>query len=110
MIIAKHVLQYLNGTADQKMIFRKSEGPTKIIGLCDADWANSKALQDAALDSQIKGPLISWKSRKQQTIALSTCEAEYMSLAFITQEGKYLTSFLNEIFDKDLIRIIHCDN
>lgn len=35
-------------------------------------------------------PLILWKSRKQQTVALSTCEAEYISLANAAQESKFL--------------------
>ena len=36
------------------------------------------------------GPLVSWKSKKQQTVALSTCEAEYTALAETVQEGKFL--------------------
>jgi kynurenine formamidase len=34
--------------------------------------------------------LVSWKSRKQQTVALSTCEAEYIALAEAVREGKFL--------------------
>lgn len=32
------------------------------------------------------GPLISWKSKRRSTVALSTCEAEYMALATTVQE------------------------
>ena len=34
--------------------------------------------------------MISWKTRKQQTVALSTCEAEYIALANAVQEAKFL--------------------
>ena len=36
------------------------------------------------------GPLISWKTRKQETFALSTCKAEYVALANVVQEAKFL--------------------
>jgi len=55
------------------------------------------------------GPLISWKSRKQQTVALSTCEAEYISLANAVQEAKFsLRQFCNDmdrVVDGVLIRV-----
>ena len=41
--------------------------------------------------------LISWKSRKQPTVALSSFEAEYIALAAAVQEGLYLTQLLNDI-------------
>ncbi|CAB3996098.1 Retrovirus-related Pol poly from transposon TNT 1-94 [Paramuricea clavata] len=37
-----------------------------------------------------EGPLVSWRSRKQLTVALSTCEAEYMALTDAVQEAKFL--------------------
>ena len=36
------------------------------------------------------GPAISWKTRKQPTVALSTCESEYMALAETTQVALFL--------------------
>ena len=43
------------------------------------------------------GSLISWKSRKQSTVALSTCEAEYMSMCAVVQEAKLLMQLLNDM-------------
>ena len=37
------------------------------------------------------------KSKKKPTVALSTCEAEYMALAKATQEGLFLTQLLNKM-------------
>ena len=56
------------------------------------------------------GPLISWKSRKQQTVALSTCEAEYISLANAVQEAKFLKQLCQDmnIVIKDVV--INVDN
>ena len=47
------------------------------------------------------GPLVSWKAKKQPTVALSTCEAEYIALAATIQECLYLTKLLDGI-DKHL--------
>ena len=44
-----------------------------------------------------EGPPISWKSKKQSAVALSTCEAEYMSLSFAYQEVKYLTKLIKDL-------------
>src|SRR6218665_190108 len=43
------------------------------------------------------GSLISWKSRKQSTAALSSCEAEYMSTCAAVQEAKFLMQLLNDM-------------
>jgi hypothetical protein len=40
---------------------------------------------------------ISWKSRKQNTVALSTCEAEYMALADVVSEIISIRSLLTEL-------------
>ena len=91
----KHVLRFLKGTIYHKLIFRKSENSLSIDGWCDADWASShdrKSISGYCFYLFNKSPLISWKSRKQPTVALSTCEAEYMALVSAIQEG-------SDIFD-----------
>lgn len=44
-----------------------------------------------------QGGCISWNSKKQQTTALSTTEAEYMPLAVAGQEALWLLSLFQEL-------------
>ena len=114
MTMAKHVLRYIKGTLDERLIFKPIEGDLTLIGFCDADWANSedrRSITGYGFEMTKEGPVISWKSKKQQTVALSTCEAEYMSLAACTQEGKFLKSLINDMLGKSLDDLtLYCDN
>ena len=100
---AKHILRYLKGTVDRNLIFRKSkESLNQITGFCDADWGASQdrhSITGYGFRLSNDGLLVSWKSRKQPTVALSTCEAEYMSLAAAVQEAKFLFQLLESILD-----------
>ena len=94
LIAAKHVLRYLKGTIEQRLRFRKSESTLKLTGFCDSDWGGDvcdrRSISGYGFQLLDEGPLISWRSRKQPTVALSTCEAEYMALTDAVQEAKFL--------------------
>jgi hypothetical protein len=98
---AKHVLRYLKGTSDQGLTFRKSNQPLKLNGFCDSDWGASvidrRSITGYNFQLTSSGPVISWKSRKQQTVALSTCEAEYIALANAVQEAKFLRQLCKDM-------------
>ena len=98
--LLKQVLRYIKGTLDQKLYFKKSESSLKVFAYSDSDWASSEDRRSTtgyyfALNEA--GPAISWKSRKQPTVALSTCEAEYMALGETTQEAIYLKQILSDL-------------
>ena len=92
---AKHLVRYLKGTIDQELHFQKCEGSPQLEGYSDADWATDT--HDRIVSLTENGPVISWKSRKQPTVALSTCKAEYMALAASAQESMYLVQLLTGI-------------
>lgn len=87
----KRVLRYLQGTKDMKLTYAK-DGESIMKGFCDADWASDnidrKSCTGYVFISQ--GGAISWCSRRQQTVALSTAEAEYMAMSSAAQEALWL--------------------
>ena len=84
------------------------------MGYCDADWGSSedrRSITGYGFQLNKTGPLISWKSRKQPTVALSTCEAEYMSLSSAIQEAKFLLQLLKDFpIESSNPVSLFCDN
>ena len=61
----------------------------------DSDSSDRKSISGYAI--KYGGSLISWKSKKQTTTALSTTEAEYMALATVIKEVIWLITFFREL-------------
>ena len=59
------------------------------------------SISDYCTSLRETGPPISWKSRKQSSVAFSTCEAEYISLYTTCQEISYLVQLLKDVLDRD---------
>lgn len=78
---------------------KKSDVNLKLVAYSDADWAadhkDRRSTTGYCFSLSETGPVISWKSKKQSTVALSTCEAEYMALAATAQESLYPVQLLN---------------
>lgn len=100
-ITAKHVLRYLKGTMNQELCYKKGVEKLNLVAYSDADWAadqsDRRSITGYCFSLTKCGPVISWRSKKQPTVALSTCEAEYMALAATTQESLYLVQLLGEM-------------
>ncbi|KAJ3473640.1 hypothetical protein NLI96_g12898 [Meripilus lineatus] len=107
----KHVLRYLNGTRTLGITY--GNGTLDLIGYTDADWAQSTADRRSVSGYTflLSGGAISWSSKKQPTVALSTMEAEYLALAHATKEAIWLRSLLDNLhFPIDHATPINCDN
>lgn len=114
-ITSKHVLRYLKGTIKYELKFScNSNKQLSLSAFCDSNWGNSEDRKSTSgyIFNLMEGSApISWKTRRQPTVALSTCESEFMGLCEATQEGLYLIQFLNS-FNIDGISevLIYCDN
>ncbi|UYV78617.1 hypothetical protein LAZ67_16002180 [Cordylochernes scorpioides] len=93
----KHLLRYLKKTKDLKLVFSKTG--KKLAAFADADWGSDK--EDRKSYSGyifvLGGAAISWCSRKQKCVALSTAEAEYYAMCVAAKEALWFTSFMEEI-------------
>jgi len=94
-------MRYLRGTLEYELCYSKCDAGVALIGYSDADWASSvedrRSITGYCFSLTKAGPVISWKSRKQPTVALSSCEAEYIALAAAVQESLHLMQLLNDI-------------
>ena len=113
---AKHILHYLKGTINHSLIFKKFQKPLKLAGFCDIDWANlsdRKSVSGFCFRLAKANPMISWKSQKQNSVALTTCEAEFIAISLASQEALYLRVLLRTVTELESLKhatTIYSDN
>ena len=109
---AKRILRYLKGTSHYSIKYVKNEDT--FTAYTDSDWAGDEDDRRSCTGNVVilaNGP-ISWKSRKQTSVALSTMEAEYAGLAEISREVVYVKRLLTYMGFK-LVKgsiNVYCDN
>lgn len=83
---AQRILRYLSGTREAGLFFKKK--PPSLVGWCDADWGGDRRTRRSVSGFVAFhcGNPISWFSKKQNCVALSTMEAEYISAGAAAQE------------------------
>jgi hypothetical protein len=87
----------LKGTSNLCLIFRKS-GDINLQGYVDADWGGALDRKSfTGLIFKLGNNVISWESRKQATVSLSSTESEYVGLSQASKEALYLRSLLNSL-------------
>ena len=111
---AKRILRYIKGTIDYGITFDgNKETDVELKGYVDADWGsnpNGRKSQSGYLFT-LCGGVISWASKKQSVVALSSTEAEYVAASLASQEAVWLRALLEDIcFVQEEPTIIKEDN
>jgi hypothetical protein len=118
---AKHVLKFLKQTSTQTLSYSKanideyiklSNGQNVITVYCDADFASDTT------DSRpftgyliyINGMLVDWCTRKQQLVATSSTESEFIALCECNKAVLHIFQLISEFFPTDYPATIYCDS
>lgn len=111
-IAAKRILRYVQGTLKMG-VYYPSHGDLQLVGYSDSDWvgcADDRKSTTGYVISLGSGP-ISWCSKKQYTIDLSTIEAEYTSANEAAKEITWLRAILSFLKQHQTrSSVLHCDN
>ncbi|XP_036347223.1 secreted RxLR effector protein 161-like [Rhagoletis pomonella] len=93
----KRILRYLNGTAERGIQY---SGPsTTLKGYSDSDFARDVDTRKSTTGYVflVGGGVITWKSHRQKTVALSTTEAEFMAACEGAKEAVWLHQLLRDV-------------
>jgi len=110
-------MRVLSGTVNYGLRYRNDESvygnSVCITGYCDADWAGDKTDRKSTSGYcvYVNNNLVTWNTRKQQSVSLSTAEAELMAIVEVLKEVKWMSMLLTEMkYEVKKPIQIWCDN
>ena len=110
--VTRRILRYLKGTLDFGLFYRKGE-KSDLIGFTDSDYVGD--LDDRKSTSgyvfMMGSEAISWSSKKQPIVTLSTTEAEFVAATSCACQAIWLRKILEKLqFKQTGATTVYCDN
>uniref|UniRef100_A0A3Q7F038 GAG-pre-integrase domain-containing protein n=1 Tax=Solanum lycopersicum TaxID=4081 RepID=A0A3Q7F038_SOLLC len=98
MTAVMRILRYLKGTSSTGIYFGKNDS-LDIIAYTDADWAGDRDERKSTSGyfTLVGGNLVTWRSKKQKVVALSSAEAEFRGIVKGITEILWIRKLLNEL-------------
>jgi phosphoribosyl-AMP cyclohydrolase len=114
-IAVKRVFRYLHGTTSYGLCYQGRSGLDRVVdihGFVDADWAGylDRKRSTSGYVFNLFGGAISWMSKRQAVVALSTTEAEYMAATHERKEATWLQRLCSGIGLVQQAVRLDCDN
>ncbi|KAI9195677.1 hypothetical protein LWI28_017144 [Acer negundo] len=112
MEAALRVVRYLKG-APGKGLFFSSNSDFKLRAYCDSDWAGCPLTRRSTTGYCVflGSSLISWRSKRQKTVSLSSAEAEYRAMTGACCELTWLRCLLRDLgLSHREPALLYCDN
>nr|KYP66838.1 Retrovirus-related Pol polyprotein from transposon TNT 1-94 [Cajanus cajan] len=102
LVAAKRILRYLKGTLGYGIMFShqtKEDDGLRLVAYSDSDWCGDLVDRRSTMGQVFlfSGSPISWSSKKQTVVVLSTCEAEYIAACSAACQALWLSSLLSEL-------------
>jgi hypothetical protein len=112
LLAAKRIFRYLKGTSDFGILYKKG-ARENLYGFSDSDYAGDQddRKSTSGYVFMMGSGAISWSSKKQAIVTLSTTEAEFIAAAACACQAIWLKRLLCELgYHQEGPTSIHCDN
>ncbi len=93
------LLHYLNSTKSLKLVYDGNSKDDDESGFSNSDWAGNPRDHHSisGFVFTMAGGAVSWSSKKQPSVALSSMEGKYMAMTHATKEAIWIQQFLHDI-------------
>jgi hypothetical protein len=108
----KRILRYVKGTINFGILYKKIKD-YQLVGYCDADYAGDYDTRRSTngYSFSLGSRIISWCSKRQPTVALSSAKAEYRSATMAAQVSTWLKQLMKDLHQPTEYKVrIFCDN
>ncbi|WOH09590.1 hypothetical protein DCAR_0729048 [Daucus carota subsp. sativus] len=112
MSALKRIIRYVQGTLDQGLHLYPSS-VSSLVSYTDADWGGCPDTRRSTSGYCVflGDNLLSWSSKRQPTLSLSSAEAEYRGMAKVVSESCWLRNLLLELHcPVQKATLVYCDN
>jgi hypothetical protein len=113
MKLINQLLRYLKNSPGRGILMRNNSD-INIVGYADVDWVGNPFDRKSTTDfcMFVGENLVTWKSKKQSSVAKSSVESEYRAMASATSEIVWIRLILLELgySQKDKPTTLYCDN
>jgi hypothetical protein len=107
----RHLINYIAGSTDLALcLYPKCDILNPLQIYCDASWGGEFSRSTYGVLINFMGCPVLWVSRRQATVAASTCHAEYMALGSATRHTLWVRHLLKDILGQDFVGLLLCDN
>jgi hypothetical protein len=99
----KRIIRYVAGTLDHSLYYPRCPREAHLVGYSDNDHAGDidTSKSTSGVLFFLGKCLISWQSVKQQVVAMSSCEAEYISASTTSTQALWLARLLGDLLARD---------
>ena len=108
----QHVLRYLQFTKNLGITFNGSDNGSSLVdAFTDADFANAADLKSVSgMVVRVYGNVVSWRSKRQDTIAGDTTEAEIIAMTSAAKELMWVKQLLVDLRLRPFRPVLYGDN
>jgi hypothetical protein len=99
----KRIIRYVAGTLDHDLYYPRYPGEAHLVGYSDSDHVGDidTSKSTSGILFFFDKRLVSWQSVKQQVVALSSCEAEYIATSTHSTQALCLVRMLGDLLGRD---------